>query len=227
MKLTKNFPLLPLFCFLCLVTYQSIAAPGNENLKTSRYILGIGDTIEVAVWRQDELSRKVIIRPDGMISLPLVGDIRADGLAPEKLSKNIALCLSKFIKAPKVSIIVTDFESKRVLVLGEVMNPGIYKLSKQLTALEAISQAGGYTRYALLTNIVVTREAYSNKPKIFTADLWSVIHQGKFNNNVVLKPGDIVYVPNSVVGKISDFMEFFNSNIKPAADTFWLYSEAE
>ncbi len=191
------------------------------------YTLGVGDRVEVMVWRNEDLSREAVIRPDGRLSLPLAGEIKAAGLTPEELSRETARKLGQFIKDPRVSIMVIGFGSQRILVLGEVERPGIYNLTKPLTALEAIAGADGYKEFAYLKSVMVIRKAYSVTPEILTADLLSVISRGDLSGDINLKPGDIVYVPKKFVGKIKDFLTFFNSNIKPIADSYINYRHVE
>ncbi|MCG2711061.1 MAG: polysaccharide biosynthesis/export family protein [Candidatus Omnitrophica bacterium] len=203
---------------------ESIFEKGTEP----EYMLESGDVIEVAVWRNEDLSRTLTIRPDGRISLPLAGEIKAGGLSPGKLSKVIAARLqNKYILDPQVTVIVNEVGSKNVLVLGEVNNPGLYTISKRLTALEAIGKSGGNAKYAYLENTVIIRNPYDKVPHIFTADLKSVLKEGKVRNDVVLQPGDIVYVPRTFIGKMDDLFSFFGRTIKPIADTYLIYKISE
>lgn len=192
------------------------------------YMLESGDVIEVAVWRNEDLSRTLTIRPDGRISLPLAGEIKASGLSPEKLSQVIASRLQdKYILDPQVTVIVNEVGSKQILVLGEVKNPGMYIISKRLTALEAIAKSGGYAKYSYLQNTVIIRNPYDKVPHIFTADLKSVLKEGKVRNDVILQPGDIVYVPKTFFGKLDDLGSFFARTIKPLADSYLYYRIVE
>lgn len=192
------------------------------------YMLESGDVIEVAVWRNEDLSRTLTIRPDGRISLPLAGEIKASGLSPEKLSHIITLRLQdKYILDPQVTVIVNSVGSKKILVLGEVRNPGMYNISQRLTALEAIGKSGGYGKYSYLENTVIIRNPYDKVPHIFTADLKSVLKEGKVRNDVVLQPGDIVYVPRTFFGKMDDVVSFFSRTIKPLADSYLYYRIVE
>ena len=192
------------------------------------YMLEPGDVIEVAVWRNEDLSRTLTIRPDGRISLPLAGEIKANGLSPEKLSRVIASKLQeKYILDPQVTVIVNSVGSKKILVLGEVKNPGMYNISQRMTALEAIGKSGGYAKYSYLENTVIIRNPYDKVPHIFTADLKSVLKEGKVRNDVVLQPGDIVYVPRTFFGKIDDVVSFFSRTIKPLADSYLYYKIVE
>lgn len=211
--------------FLGIIVCSALTAKEEfeQEAPRNKYTLGIGDSIEIVVWRNDDLNKTVTIRPDGNIALPLAGEVKAYQLTPAELSEVITAKLGRFIKSPKVSVIVTNFGSRRILVLGEVKKPGIYTISKRITALQAIGMAEGYTDDALLKHTMIVKKPYSVNPIILSADLHSVIKDGKFGNDVMLEPGDIVYVPTSFMGKIKDFVGFFNANIKPAADSYLLY----
>ncbi|MCF7874576.1 MAG: polysaccharide biosynthesis/export family protein [Candidatus Omnitrophica bacterium] len=213
---------LRIFLAGCLaLSVLAVEAKAQES--KSAYRLGSGDTIEVIVWRNDDLNKEVTIRPDGRLSLPLAGEIIANGLTPSELNKKITLKLEKYIKSPKVSTIVTGFGSKRVLVLGQVKRPGVYSLSRPTTALEAISKAEGYDQFAYLKSVMVIRNGYSDNPEILSANLLKAISKGNLSGDISLQPGDIVYVPKKFIGKAKDFLSFFNSNLKPIADSYINY----
>jgi len=217
--LLKTTLIFAIFSFI----YSENPAFGAEMIDKKQYTLGIGDKVEVSVWRNEDLCKEVVIRPDGRLSLPLAGEIEAAGMLPEQLKDEVYLRLSKFINNPQVSIIVNGFSSQKILVLGEVKHPGMYKISQPLTALDALAKADGYKEFAYLKNVMVIRKAYSSNPKILSANLLDVIDKGKLDGNIPLKAGDIVYVPKKFVGKIKDFLSFFNENIKPIADTYINY----
>jgi len=218
-----KFTLLLLTCFLSLLVNPSFGA----EFDNAQYILGVGDKIEVSVWRNEDLNKEVTIRPDGWLSLPLAGEIKAVDMLPEQLKNEVSLRLAKYIKDPQVSIIVSGFGSQRILILGEVKRPGIYRMSRPLTVLEALATAEGYKEFAHLRSVLVIRKAYSDSPKILSANLLNVISKGDLKEDIPLKAGDIVFVPKKFVGKIKDFLSFFNDNIKPLADTYINYRHVE
>ena len=191
------------------------------------YLLDVGDVIEIAVWRNPELSKTVTIRPDGRISLPLAGEIKAAGMTPHQLSTMITASLGQtFIKDPKVTVIVDEVGSKPILVLGEVRSPGLYSMARPLTTLMAIGQAGGYNRYARLDSTLVVRNSQAARPNLYLIDLRKVLKKGGADN-FALQPGDIVFVPKTFLGKVDDVFSFFAQNIKPVADTYLFYKIAE
>lgn len=194
----------------------------------AEYVLDVSDVIEVVVWRNEELSRILKIRPDGRISLPLAGEIKASGLTPQQLSDVIAATLErKYILNPQVTVIVQKVDSKSILVLGHVNNPGQYNVSEKITALQAIAKAGGNSQFAHMESILVVRNAYAMKPAIYNIDLQSALNKGNFSNDMLLQPGDIVYVPKNFLGKIDDVMSFFRQNIQPTLSTYLQYRTLE
>ncbi len=210
--------------FTLLLVNFSIAGQDVAG-KEVKYLIGAGDVLEVSVWNHLELTKEVSVRPDGWISLPLVGEILAYGVSPGVLSERIQEKLLQYLKDPHVSVIVSKYKSKKILVLGEVKKPGMYQFEGDLTAFDAIGLAEGYNSHAQLKSILVVRDAYT-KPIFFLANLYKVIHDGNMSENVALLPGDIVYVPQNFIGNMGDFMDYWIQKIRPAADTFWLYKLA-
>ncbi len=112
------------------------------------YVIGQGDVLEVFVWRNEQLSREVVVRPDGKISLPLLQDIQAEGFTVVQLKSQITRRLNEHLDNPRVSVIVRSIDSYRVSVLGRVRNPGLYPITGKTTRAEAIARAGGFTEWA-------------------------------------------------------------------------------
>lgn len=121
------------------------------------FLLGAEDVVEVNVWRNQDLSRTVIVRPDGMISMPLIGDVQASGLTAAQVSERISKRLSEFKENPSVSVSVKEINSYFVYVVGEVMRPGKYPLKSYASVLQAVSLAGGFTQYASKNKMAVMR----------------------------------------------------------------------
>ena len=149
--------LIPIWIFAILIVAPSISAgdwkkegkAADERVHlTDDYIIGQGDVLEVFVWRNEQLSRKVVVRPDGKVSLPLIQDLRAAGSTAIQLKSQITRRLDEYIDNPRVSVIVSEIRSYRVSVLGRVSNPGVYPISGNTTLVEAISLAGGFTEWA-------------------------------------------------------------------------------
>ena len=188
--------------------------PKEEELKVSEYILGPGDKVEIAVYRHDELNKTLWIGPSGKIIYPLVGDIQAAGLSIFQLRDEIRDGLSKYIINPRVGISVTSVQSQKVVVLGEVSNPGFFSLSRPLNVLEAISTAGGFTLDAKQNSVLLIRGGL-DRPKLKTLDLKKALKKGDLTFNVALQGGDIVYVPASFIAQVDRFFEHLTNILRP------------
>ena len=160
---------------------------------SSQYRIGPEDVLNVSVWGDKELTMDVIVRPDGKISLPLVQDIQAEGLTASELSDTIHQKLRPFIKDPNVSVIVKQINSPKFSVMGYVGKPGTYPLRGDVTVLEALSMAGGFTPFASPRKIKLVRNA-DGKQEIRVVNYYDMIDKGG-KGNYLLKAGDIIVVP--------------------------------
>ena len=155
--------------------------------------IGPEDVIDVQVWKNDELSRVVPVRPDGMISLPLVNDIRAAGLTAVELRQQIAQRLSEFVPSPEVSVMVREVHSVKVAVLGAVRMPGHYEVKSAATVLELIARAQGLTEFADRGRIVILRQKGGDTQRIpFN---YRKVAEGSEQENFYVRPGDIIVIP--------------------------------
>jgi len=155
--------------------------------------IGPEDVLDVQVWKNDELSRVVPVRPDGMISLPLVNDIRAAGLTAVELRQAVTQRLSEFIPSPEVSVMVREVHSVKVAVLGAVRMPGHYEVKSAATVLELIARAQGLTEFADRGRIVVLRQNRGETTRIpFN---YREVAEGSEQDNFYVRPGDIIVVP--------------------------------
>ncbi|MEJ2102792.1 MAG: polysaccharide biosynthesis/export family protein, partial [Desulfobacterales bacterium] len=163
-----NFILLSivlLFIFSC--TLKNLETlPESAAAAPDEYIIGPEDVLQIHVWKQSDLSVTVPVRSDGKISTPLINDIQASGLTPAQLRENIAERLMKFIDEPTVSVIVTEINSLKISVSGNVNSPGIFKISDKISLVDAISLAGGVTRLAESKKIRIIRVT-DNAKKIY------------------------------------------------------------
>ncbi|MFH1398350.1 MAG: polysaccharide biosynthesis/export family protein [Candidatus Omnitrophota bacterium] len=213
--------------FYIVVCIFALNSPSYAQQQSgSKYILGTGDIIEISVWNHQELKSTLSIRPDGFISYPVAGEIQAAGQTTTALADQIHEKLLVYLKDPKISVNVIESRSKKVLVLGEVKTPGLYTLENQMTAFESIGLAGGYLKYAELRSILVIRKPYSECPQFILVNLHKALDHANTSENVLLEPKDIIYVPRSFIGNTGDFLDFFMSKIRPAADTYLLYDIA-
>jgi len=170
----------------------SAAVPTPIDLANA-YQIGPEDVLEISVWKNPELSRTVPVRPDGKVSLPLVNDIQAAGLTPIDLRDQVTSKLSEYIPAPEVSVIVREVHSRKVTVAGAVKLPGRYELKSTMTVLEVIALAQGLTDFASRDRIVILRQ---NGPKTERIPFnYRKISDSAQQDNFLIRPGDIVFVP--------------------------------
>jgi polysaccharide export outer membrane protein len=158
------------------------------------YIIGAQDVLDIDVWQETELTKSVIVRPDGKISLPLVNDVQAAGLTPSQLAGDLTTKFKKFVTDPQVTVIVTAINSQRVYILGEALRPGAYPLLPGMTVLQALSSAGGFTIFAELKKIYVLRKENGKQQK-FPFNYKEVIAGKNPEQNIELKAGDQIVVP--------------------------------
>lgn len=167
---------------------------GQSAQTDPSYVIGAQDVLDISVWKDQELTRTVPVRPDGKISLPLLNDIQAAGLTPNDLKNQITESLKKFMTDPIVTVIVSQINSQRVYVTGEVAHAGAMPLLPQMTILQALSSSGGFTQFANVKKIYMFRMV-NGKQVNFPFNYKDVIHGKNTNENVVLKPGDTIVVP--------------------------------
>ena len=161
---------------------------------TDDYVIGLGDVIEVFVWRNEQLSREVVVRPDGKISLPLLQDIQAEGFTVVQLKNQITRLLTEHLDNPRVSVIIKAIKSYRVSVLGRVQKPGVYPITGKTTLAEAIALAGGFTEWADKGDITVVSNEGGEEKKVVIN--YKKIASGKDpSQNIILRRGDIIIVP--------------------------------
>lgn len=168
------------------------AMPETPPEISSTYMIGPADVLQITVWKEQNFSGSVTVRPDGMISLPLVGDVAAAGMTPMRLGSNLATRLKKYINDPLVTVTVAGVNSKRIFLLGEVQHIGPLSLVQGMTPLQAISAAGGLTPYANKKHIYILRGEEGKQQKIpynYNKALKDGNQQG-----VSLFPGDTIVV---------------------------------
>ncbi|MBN1622141.1 MAG: polysaccharide biosynthesis/export family protein [Endomicrobiales bacterium] len=167
--------------------------PKKDSISES-YNIEMGDVLNIDVYPAEELSREVIVQPDGNISVPLIGITKARGLTPEKLQDVLAKDLSKYITNPKVTVSVKKFSRRQIFITGEVRGVGAYDYKEDLRLMEFISSLGGFTKDADRRQIKVYRGPVTNRQTHFV-DVEQIIKTGDFSKDFLLEPGDIIEVP--------------------------------
>jgi polysaccharide export outer membrane protein len=176
------------------------AAGGSLPEKTDRisgesgFVLGPEDIVQISVWKDDNLTRETIVRPDGMVSFPLVGDIPAAGRTVEDLRLDLAKRLTRFIPTPHVTVSPTKILSYKIYVLGRVNRPGEYLVGHYTDVLQALSLAGGLTPFASENAIKIMRREQGEQ-KVFSFRYGDAQKGKDLKQNIVLQRGDVVMVP--------------------------------
>jgi polysaccharide export outer membrane protein len=170
-------------------------APPNAGAgaASNSYVIGPSDVLTVTVWKEPTLSGEILVRPDGMITLPLLGDVQASGMTPLQLADQIAEKLKKYVQAPNVSVVVGAIHSKVVYLLGEVGKRGPVDMTSGMTLLDAIASAGGLTDYANTKKIYILRNE-AGKHETIPVHYKEAL-KGNSQFNLVLQPGDTIVVP--------------------------------
>jgi polysaccharide export outer membrane protein len=159
------------------------------------YTLNAGDTLDIAVWKEEDLTKKdVIVRPDGMFSFPLAGEINAVGHTVAQVEEQISSRLKKYIPEPVVSVSVKNLDGCRVYVIGQVSKPGSFVMNPRFSVLQALSLAGGLTPFAAANDIIILR-GNGNAQNILPFHYGEVTKGRALNQNVLLEAGDVVVVP--------------------------------
>lgn len=170
---------------------KATASPATTD---PQYQIGPEDVLDISVWKEPDVSRVVPVRPDGRISLPLINDVQAAGNSPQQLAKAISEKLRKYLNEPQVTVIVTQINSQRVFVVGEVLRAGAFPLIPGMTVLQALSSAGGFTTFADVKKIHVMR-LHDGKHIELPFNYREVLKGDNADQNIKLEPGDTVVVP--------------------------------
>ncbi len=178
---------------LILAVMAGPAATAQEAASTD-YKLHAGDSITVSVWKEIDLQRKLIVRPDGRFSFPLAGEVQAAGRSADQIRVEIENKLKAFIPEAVVTVIVEDVAGNRVYVVGQVTRPGVYVMNPSLTVLQALSLAGGSTPFAKLDDISVIRGTGTSQ-KTLPFNYNRVVSGKQLKENITLESGDVVVVP--------------------------------
>jgi polysaccharide export outer membrane protein len=183
----------------CIVWWQGIAVAlsnGSDPMPAAdaSYQLGPEDLIKISVWKDEHLTQEVVVRPDGMISFPLVGDVPAAGRTVEDVRLELIKRLSKFLSNPHVSVLVTKILSYKVYVIGRVNKPGEFQVGHHTDVLQALSMAGGLTPYASENDIKIIRRNGADEHVFYFR--YGDVQKGKdLKQNMILQRGDVVMVP--------------------------------
>jgi len=207
MNLFRGFSVLLLGTVLllsgCASKPDATETPAKDTTRIATYVegdyrIGVDDRVQVTVWRNPELTVTVPVRPDGKISVPLIGDVQAGGNTPAQVATIIKDKLSAFIREPNVAVIVTELRSteflSRVRVTGAVRTPRTMTYRQGMTVLDAVLEAGGPNDFASPNGTKLYRKN-NNKTEVIDINLGDVLTKGKLETNLELRPGDVLTVP--------------------------------
>jgi polysaccharide biosynthesis/export protein len=185
----------------CSSTRQQPTPPALGGGAVEEYRIGVGDSIEVNIWRNPELSRSVQVRPDGKISMPLIGDLAAADLTTSQLSMNVTNALSGYVKSPQVAIILgnsssSDFQ-RRVRITGAVKSPQSLPYRDGMTVLDLVLLAGGPNEFASANKARLYRKV-NGEVQVYAIKLDNLLNDGEVTTNYTLQPSDIVTVPERI-----------------------------
>ena len=185
-------------CNSSVTPITSSSPPAKFTPNEMPYVVGSGDQLDIRVWRNPELSVSVPVRPDGIIAIPLAGEVEAAGKTTKELTNEITNKLSEFLKQPTVTVIVTDTSSteftQRVRVTGAVVSPLSIPWREGMTVLDIVLQAGGTTEFANENEARLVRKT-SSGIEVYPIDLEDILKRGKLDTNYSLAPSDIITVP--------------------------------
>lgn len=177
------------------VVAQSQASGWSAKQSQNEYRIGAGDLLEISTWKEPDLSRKdILVRVDGKLSFPLLGDIPAAGMTPVELTDTIQKGLKNYVSNPVVTVTVVNPSSQRIYILGEVLKTGEYPLIKSLTVLQAFALAGGFTQWASKDEIILLR-GEPGKEKIYKINYKDIVKGKGSENNLMLQANDTIVVP--------------------------------
>jgi polysaccharide export outer membrane protein len=181
----------------CATQHPPLSAEGQ--VPTHDYLIGPGDSVNIIVWRNPEVSMSVPVRPDGKITTPLVEDLPASGKTASQLARDIEKALSKYIQEPVVTVIVTDFVgpySEQIRVIGQAAKPQALPYRENMTVLDVLIEVGGITDFADGNRASVIRNIGGNSQQ-FGVRLDDLIKEGDISANVLMRPGDVLVIPES------------------------------
>ena len=177
-----------------LINFFLWTAPSTAQTESPAYLIGPNDILNIHIWREPELTRDVIVTPDGRITFPLIGNIVAQGLTVTELKKIITDKIKHYVSTPEVTVIVNESRSRTIYTIGKVNSPGPYPLAPNMTVLQALSTAGGFTEWADTKNILIVRRE-GNKEIQLRFNHKEFISGKKLEQNILLKPNDTIVVP--------------------------------
>jgi polysaccharide export outer membrane protein len=165
--------------------------------RKSEYVIGVADRLSIQVWKNPDLATDAVVRPDGTITMPLIGDLSANGKTPSQLKSEIAVQLARYVKddGAVVTVAVTAVNSYSFTVSGNVTAPGVFTAQKYVTVLDAVQMAGGPNRFATASETQLTRRDQDGRPRIIPINYPAIVDGSQPEANLALLAGDQIHVP--------------------------------
>ena len=185
---------IPLFLLAFVMVFAAFPAATGAQPTTGSYVIGPEDVLEISVWKEETLQREVLVRPDGWVTFPLIGDVKAAGRTPGQLTDEIRVRLTKYIPDPVVTVSVKIIAGNKVFVIGRVNKPGEYVIGRYIDVLQALALAGGLTPFAVEKKIRIVRKR-NKKETVFLFNYAEVKKGKNLDQNIILQGGDVVVVP--------------------------------
>jgi len=179
------------------------------------YRVGPGDELDIRFFHNPELDQALPVRPDGRLSLMLVGEIEAAGMSVPELRDTLIARYAEHLKLPEISVVVKTFGSQQVYVGGEVAKPSVIPLAPGMTVRQALSQSGGVLGSARLSNVLVLRDQGTSEPQVFSVDLDYGIGREEIGPDLTLAPKDVIFVPKTYIAEVNQFVDEYIGRIVP------------
>ncbi len=193
------------------------------------YTIGAPDELTIAIFPQNELDQVVQVRPDGQITMNLIGDVFVEGLTPEEVDAVLSQRLREYLKGAEVTVTVSGFGSKHIYIVGEVAGPGRYSYTGKTSVLDAVMTAGSFTRRADIGRFILVRPSETN-PQVIDVDFAEVVRNGRAEYDLYLQPGDLLFVPPNGLARVGYNLEAllfpFQPLIGPAGFALGIYAVA-
>ena len=202
-----------------LQAMQAAQAPAPAPPE-QEYKIQVGDQLDIKFFYNAELNEQVIVRPDGRISLQLVQEVVATGLTPIELTKVLVEKYGADLQKPVITVIVRSFGAQKIYVDGEVNKPGMFPILGIMTALQAISQAGGMKETAYASDVIIIRRGAGNRPMTFPVSLDKALDGTDTSQDISLAPFDIVYVPRSIISNVNVWVDQYIRRMVPIPISF-------
>lgn len=212
--LSAVIPMLALMACSSRVVQNPTPISQAPTSSTAGYVIEPGDGLDVRFFYNPELNEEVTVRPDGNISLPLVGEMRAAGRSPAQLENSLREAYGRELRQAAITVIIKGFAGQRVYVDGEVGTPMMVNIAGNLSAMQAVASAGGFKPSARKGEILVIRRSGTPQPVVIPLDLEATINGTDTSQDILLQPYDIVFVPRTAVAEVNQFIDqYFRQNI--------------